>query len=288
MLKELGLHDQGFIVGGPELALDKISKIIEWDILDRPVDHIRMFLGTSTESEEELDYENFYENRREAVRSMLDQYIECVVTTKLLRDISLHVAGNLTELRTAQPFKRWDGLGEIWAPLHVKDCHRIPSRRKRMYVFKVKSYGGPTTASEWTSVASAGRIRHMIVDSGMPKFGKYIPEDISGMWFTARMFNDSKGLQYADLFTTSSMLKVNKELMAARKEKCKGPYKPMRGRACAMCPAGKDICSNARLEKTWEKRECERGHIGYFDPDNKELTFCMNCVRTGDWLKKGD
>jgi hypothetical protein len=285
LLKDLGLHDIGALMGGPQLPFERYQALLVDKILDRPTDHIRMFRGDIAEREEGLAFEDFQQSRREAIRSILDPYIEYEVTSEILRDIAIIISGNLDSLRRGEPFIRWDGTGHSWAPLYVKKCHRITSRRKRMYAFTVKSYGGATAASDWISVASSGRLHQMIVEAGLAKYKKYIPEDLAGLWFTARLEHSNKGLQYGDIFGTSSMVKNNKELAVRRSKKCEGPYVPLRGRKCAFCPAGRDICRNARLETTWVKKSCPLGHIGYFDPDNPKMTYCLACVRTGEWVK---
>jgi len=276
----------GCHMNGPEETMLDMAKLIDWTIHRKGDSAYGRADDPDFNQAMAEENDTYYQRRQDAILSMLDQYRQCIVTNELLFDIALTVAGNYDSLRNCEEWRRWDGTGSSWAPLFTLDCRRSTNPKKRTYLTKFKSYGGTTAASAWSSSMGAGTMRGIITDTGLAKFGNYLPEDLSGMWFIANLRQGPRGVEYEDVYATSSMLKWNRDLMRRRRETCEGPYEKARGRKCVYCPLGRDRCGLARLEKSWEVRDCPNGHKGYFDPDDEETDRCLSCIRTGKWRKR--
>jgi hypothetical protein len=220
-------------------------------------------------------------SRIQAVRSILDKYVDELYTSDIIKKVSWHLAGWEGELREGIAVPRWDGKTLVWAPVYVSSCDRIISTPgKRVYELSLKSLGGPTVSLEWPQITTAARIQSMLREIGLSKYEEHLDTDIGGMYMTVLLRASTKGLTLDDVHVSSSQRTINKKLYKARKQGCTGAFPPYSGKECSSCPIARDMCPLSRISTGYYyTRECKNKHVGYF----KDLSspYCFLCLISG-------
>jgi hypothetical protein len=227
-----------------------------------------------------MDIEDLVKNQKDAVRSLLGLYQGQTLTSSTVKNIGIHVAGWLQELKRGIEFTPWDGAGPCWALLYISDVQKLPVRG-RMYKVTVESYAGQSTGSLWNLVLPGGYLQNLIRQAGCRKFDHYEDEDVSGLWFTSRLIYHKGALKMTAVQTTASQQKHNKKLQMARTLPCPGVFPAKAGKKCGLCPMSRGQCGRARLKEPATPRECANGHVGYFRNDDDK--YCLSCVKVGKY-----
>jgi hypothetical protein len=236
--------------------------------------------------EELQEDEGHIQKVRECVHVLLEPYIGQTLDDRLIRSLSIIFSGRLSEIRKGklvQPL--WVGTPPVKALLWVRNIRRIPTRG-RQYQLELEVYAGPPAGSRWLCRMTGGLLQSIMREAGYRKYDKYRDEDISGLWFTATVWCSSSRFVFDNIEVSSSQKKANSELCKARRQPCKGTWKPNKGRLCLPCPLGRKQCARSRFAEAYsELRPCENGHNGWFLPGSTE-TVCWECLLRGV-VKKG-
>jgi hypothetical protein len=222
------------------------------------------------------DRDDLKRNRIAALTDMLMEYTDSAIEGAVLKSIILTLAGWYEEFRLGYPFLRWDGKIRVWAPIYVRDCRRIVTKSpKAMYEVHLVSVAGPTAGEEWVVVRSAAYLQGHLRMVGLPKYEEYRSDDFGGMWFTAQLFPDDKGIAFDLTCVSASQKTANRKLNKGRGIPCDA-FEPYKGKKCMTCPVGRDKCPRSRLQLGYYlKRQCVNEHIGYFRGLSE--TICFAC-----------
>jgi hypothetical protein len=216
-----------------------------------------------------------------------EKFLGKKLSQSVIDEMSLYLAGWYEELEREEALTPWGGVTPVWAPIHVLNMQRVATRKGRVYIAAFKSIAGQTVGTTWACRMTGGRIQRLIRDAGCSMYAQYRDEDLSSIWFTGLVGQSEKGeLDILEADASHSMKKWNKTLQRRRNEKCKGPFKPFKGRVtCRVCPLSKKQCSLSRFKEGYSVvRTCDNGHQGYFH--NKDEVYCLECMTTGAFRRK--
>jgi hypothetical protein len=241
--------------------------------------------------EERIEVGKVLQNRVDAVRDSLSPFAGQRLTRAMLETIAIAVTGWWEEaaIGIRKPLD-WRTKDPTWGAMFIHDLHRIPCRG-RMFRLKVRSYAGVTAGMWWSPVWSGGILQTLIRDAGCRRYDEYKDEDAAGLWFTARVSVNEGRLRFADMCSSSSQERLNKDLQARRREVCQGPFEPLKGKGvCRVCPMSMSQCPNARSMEPYNiVMKCRCGKQGYFREDAETRGWCLACMVSGRFnVKKTD
>jgi hypothetical protein len=227
-----------------------------------------------------------HEGRVEAVRGILLDYIDTPWTLPVIGSVAGHLVGWAAELKAGIRLRKWEPSRPVWAPLYIRTCERTVSfQGKRQYSVDVISSAGPTSNMNWRFNASPARLQMLMREAGLPRYEEFGNDDLGGLFLTALVYEHKRRMQFSDWHVSSSQRTRNKNIYKARSRGCIGHYAPFRGKACATCPIGRDVCPLSRIHIGYDiKKQCVNRHLGYF----KKVSdgYCFLCYLEGKAKKE--
>jgi hypothetical protein len=236
------------------------------------------------DAEDEINDVKKYQE--ETVIGILSSYTSERYTSDIIKEVAYKISGNIHEINSKNCIV-WDRKTNLWAPLYVKECLRLPVEGRK-HLLSLLSLAGPSAGMVFTMVRSGAYIQHILRDIGIPRYEEYEDEDLGGMCFTAILQPSFNGINMEDIHTSNSQKERNKTVNKERLKGCSGIYPPFKNKKCTACPIGRDYCALSRIDKTFNLTEnCVHGHTGLFREDNKKVCFfCMKAGRYKDTYEK--
>ena len=157
-----------------------------------------------------------------------------------------------------------------------------------MFKVAIQSVAGVTAGGNWTITVVGTYLQRLLRDCGLPKYESYLDSDIGGLCFTSQILVQQGRLMFTNSTVSSSQKTHNRKLDKQRKQICRGPFEPYRGKSeCKYCPMGKDQCVISRSAESFsKKRTCENHHVGFFRESEPDEAYCLGCILNGQFLKK--
>ena len=236
-------------------------------------------------------------DREEAVRSLLCFLRGDVLDREHIRDFGRAVAGWWEELKLGASYTPWShNDGPVWAPVVFENVERLV-RRGRRYRLSMLVLAGQAVNMRWTFDCTGARLQWLIRHMGVSKKETYADTELCGMHVTALLIRGVSQLGMSDMWTSSSQLTLNKELVKGRKAYCRkeafyADSEHTRVSRCFDCPLGRSVCFLSRHLNNYSiKGRCKNGHEGFMVGNG----YCHSCAVRGrfrredldrKWLKK--
>jgi hypothetical protein len=216
---------------------------------------------------------------RLSLRSILIPFIGSVYDMDNRARIASLVAGLNKAILAGIPYKQWSPLSKAsWASVYVSDAVRMCSRNVR-YRICLESLEGLSSGEIWYKVFPASFIQHVLRTVGGNRYSKYLCDDIGGLWFTAAVSGGtSSGVKLDQIHASSSQVRINRDILKGRKDKCIGGFTEG---TCMLCPVGMNRCRLSRHKDTYVKDICRNTgkgrHAGYIARNG----YCLSCMSHG-------
>ena len=241
---------------------------------------------------EDLAIDHDYQNRKRAIKHILQRFSEEPVSGRNRKELVNTLAGWYDEIRLGMLFNGWSHTYPIWASLYVSDCVYVPraAGAKKQVSIKLQSLEGPTAGMEWDLTKSQSYALNLIRNTGVPKFEKHRADDLGGMYITAFVVPKGRSMLFDHFHVSSSQAGRNKKLYKTRQEGCTGAFPPYKGKPCFTCPVSRGVCPNSRISTGFKiKRKCEvvindNHHEGFFRDYSSPI--CLGCLLKGNDVRK--
>jgi len=271
-----GLAGNHLVGRNREIAIDLIMRFVhEAGDFEPGIEEY----GDASRVDSEFVHEEFYIRRKRSVELLLIPFEGLKLDTDKLRELCIVVSGRYDELRAAEPIKWWGGDQVVETLLFVHEVRRKPAKGRRYYV-EFEAFTGVPAGTKWSSELTGGRIQQMIRETGVAKFKKYRDDDISGMYFIAKLQFVEARLVFHEIRFDHCHQDYNRRLLQARAKICTGPCAYMRGKTCAPCPVARDSCPRSRFSKAFDRDgDCRNGHVGLMQSASD--VYCFSCLMKG-------
>lgn len=241
-------------------------------------------VGDGSYVDEVVADEEHLARQESCVRLLISPFIGERLSGSVIRKFVITLVGRSMELRDASLLSAgWDGSGAVPTMLYIRDVYRQQSKGHQ-YRLEVEAFSGIPSGQVWPVTQSGGQLQILIRELGAPKYEQHRPDDISGFWLLATLRYQKSRLLLEDPEVSSAMRTYNRNLVAARKQKCSGAFAALKGKLCVPCPIGRNACIRSRHNTGFtDVRKCAGGHQGFFR--NKEDKYCYNCITSGAYLR---
>jgi hypothetical protein len=199
------------------------------------------------------------------------------------KDLAWRLAGNINRLNAGERVLPWTRqIADEVVPVRVERIHADMRRNRHGYTLHCRALAGsscPMVFPQFFSPQSCRAISRTLGFSAT--WGPYpfrTPLYFMGLMFFAHIEADKSGETpyFKTVSGSSGLVDQNRPKIAVRcrNKPCPRGYQ----HDCEKCWLGQDECPAGIYPKSLVQRECAKCvNIGFFEPDDEEGRFCMNC-----------
>lgn len=226
-----------------------------------------------------------------AVRDTISAHVGGLMPdVQTLKDFASILAGNVHKLKAGQPVLRWgEQTTPEWVLAVVTDTRPYHAQGKNvhgtMLTFRILTGGAATRdVEQFFSDMGLNRMAKRLGVKGHKDRHAVHPRELVLMYVLVKL---KAGLElaverYADKLSLVTRNRKKAAYRAAYKKQCPKQSKW----PCVFCAHGLDVCPLGTHLKSYTRRMCVHGHMGWVNPD-VETGTCLACQQRGWYARRG-